>query len=287
MNLVRPLLLSSLVVVLASAGCSKLGGHGIPSMPKGTVDPNACGGYASSDVGAKLKVFLQATKDLEDTTAAASLEIKTSCVDMGKALGLGDGDLKGDDPKAVCDKVIAKIQDNLKVGIKGGAHLKASITPGHCELQASASASAGAACSGEAAAGTGGSGANGQCAAAAKIEASVHAECTPPQVSIEADASVVVDKPKVDATIAALKAGLPRILTVSAKIAPIKDAFVYWAATAKDLAASSKDAAKAFADQAICVGAQIGAAAKASAHIEANINVSVSVSASASGSVGG
>ncbi len=88
-------------------------------------------------------------------------------------------------------------------------------------------------------------------------------------------------------TIKAAMDALPQILSVSARIQPIKDAFEVWASTAKDLAAMGPKFAQSFADQAMCISGQVAAAASASAHIQANVNVSVSVSASASGSVGG
>src|SRR5690606_5005421 len=55
---------------LASMGCP--GGGGLPggsNLPggasnAGSVDPNSCGDYASSDVGAKLKGFLEASVQL-------------------------------------------------------------------------------------------------------------------------------------------------------------------------------------------------------------------------------
>lgn len=282
MNLVRPLLLSSLVVALASAGC----GH-VPGVPGGggNVNPDSCGLASASDVGAKLHAFLQATKDLQDTTAGFQVTLKASCNGMATELGIPEDNKS--DAKAVCDKVFAKVQDNLKTGLKGGAHLKATITPGHCEVSASASASASAACSGGASAGTGGSSAGGECEAAAKVQASVHAECTPPQISVEADASLVVDAPKVTATVNALKKGLPSILEVGAKAVPVKDAVEVWAKSAAALGKSAKDTAKAFGSNALCVAGQLTAAAAATANIQANVSVSVSVSASASGSVGG
>ena len=39
---------------------------GVPGGASGEVDPNTCGNYAAQDAGAKLKAFLQATKDLAD-----------------------------------------------------------------------------------------------------------------------------------------------------------------------------------------------------------------------------
>jgi hypothetical protein len=148
-----------------------------PSVPgglggaSGEVDPNTCGNYAAQDAGAKLKIFLQATKDLEATTTETAKIVKQSCVMMGQELGMAAGDLSGDDTNGICAKVITTYQNNLKVELKANAKLKIKYKPAVCTVDASASAGAGAACSGGAAAGTGGSGAGRQCAAAAKVNA--------------------------------------------------------------------------------------------------------------------
>lgn len=291
-------LLAAMSVAALGAGCGhKLpGGGGVPTVPtvptvpggaSGEVDPNSCGNYAAVDAGMKLKAFLQATKDLQTTTLEVAKVVKQSCLMMGNELGMAAGDLAGDDTGAICTKVIDTYKNNLKVTVKAQAALKIKFVPGKCTVDAKASASAVAGCSGTATAGTGGSGADGQCRAAMSAQASIHAECTPPQFSIEADAKMVVDKSKLEMTLKALRDGLPQLFSVAARIQPIKDAVEIWAATAKDLAAMGPKAAQSFGDQALCLAGQIGAAANAATQIHANVSVSVSVSASASGSVGG
>jgi hypothetical protein len=270
-------------VLVTLASCSHLPGHG----GGGGVNPDSCGGYASTDVGAKLKAFLQATKDLDSATGEIAVSLKSACTTFGNELGMDPGQLKGDDTGAICNNVFAAYKNNLKVGLKAGAKLTIQYTPAQCTADASASASASGGCSGQAAAGNGGAEASGQCAASAQVEASVHVNCTPPQLNISADAGMVVDDAKMKTTIKAAMDALPQMLTVSAKIAPIQAAFTTWAATAKDLASQGTQFAQNFKDQALCIGGQISAAAGASAHIQANVNVSVSVSASASGSVAG
>src|SRR5436305_14880492 len=124
MQLVRPVLAATLV--FAVVGCGKLKDHapggvpgGIPtSMPSGEVDPNTCGNYAASDAGAKLKAFLQATKDLQTTAAETVKIVKQSCVMMGQELGMPEGEISGDDTNGICAKVITAYQNNLKVGLK-------------------------------------------------------------------------------------------------------------------------------------------------------------------------
>jgi hypothetical protein len=273
---------------LALAACSKLPGGG-PKLPGGLpstatdVDPNTCGNYAASDAGAKLKVFLQAIKDLQAATADTIKVVKNSCVIMGQELGMADADLGGDDTKAICNKVIATYKDNLKVAFKAGAKLKIVMVPGQCKVDASASASASGSCSG--AAGTGG--VAGGCQASAQAQASIHAECTPPQFSIEADAKLVVDKSKAEMTLKALRDGIPKLLDVKARIQPMSDAVIAVVKAASDLKDAGKDLVSSFGDQALCITQQLALSVKAAANIQANVSVSVEVSASASGSVGG
>lgn len=206
---------------------------------------------------------------------------------MGNELGMSPGDLNGDDTNAICAKVFQTYKDNLKVSLKAGAKLKIKYTPAKCTVDANASAGAGAACAGGASAGTGGSGGGGECKAAAAVNASVHMTCTEAELTIDADAKVVLDKSKLEMTLKAARDGLPKLLSISARIKPLEEAVNVWAKTAADLKDMGPKFAQSFKDQAMCITGQIAAAANAATHIHAEVNVSVQVSASASGSVGG
>jgi len=295
---------SPLFLVAALAACSHLpgGGHSVPSSPSvpstpavpgglggasGEVDPNTCGNYAASDAGAKLKAFLQATKDLQTTASETVKVVKQSCIMMGQEMNMSPGDLSGDDTNAICAKVFQTYHDNLKVSLKPSAKLKIKYTPAKCTVEANASAGAGAACAGGAQAGTGGSSGGGECKAAAAVNASIHAQCTEPQLSIDFDAKMALDKSKLEMTVKAARDGLPKLLSISARIKPLQEAVEVWAKTASDLKAMGPKFAQSFADQAMCITGQIAAAANAATNIHAEVNVSVTVSASASGSVGG
>src|SRR5262245_2595575 len=97
----------AVVAFAALAGCPKggvPGGGGLPgggSVPgglagaSGEVDPNTCGNYAAMDGGAKLKAFLQATKDLEKTTEETVQVVKQSCEMIGREMGMTDADFRG------------------------------------------------------------------------------------------------------------------------------------------------------------------------------------------------
>jgi hypothetical protein len=295
-------LLVTAVACTAMASCGKglPGGKTLPGSDKvpggvpgglggvsGEVDPNTCGNYALTDAGARLKIFLQATKDLQTATLETAKVIKQSCIMMGQELQMPDAELAGDDTNGICAKVITAYQSNLKVSLKGGAKLKIKYTPAKCTVDANASASGGGACSGGASAGTGGSGGGGGCKAAGAVNASLHAECTEPQLTIDADAKVVLDHSKLDMTLKAMRDGLPKLLSVTARAKLISDAVEVWAKAAADLKDMGPKFAQSFKDQAMCISAQIKAAFDAATNIHANVSVSVQVSASASGSVGG
>ena len=290
-----------LIAALAACGGKLPGGGGMPSKPdvpgggvpgglggaSGEVDPNTCGNYAAVDAGAKLKAFLQATKDLQTTTLETVKVVKQSCIMMGNELKMSEADLSGDDTNGICAKVITTYQNNLKVDMKPGAHLKIKYTPAKCTVEANASASAGAACSGGASAGTGGSGGGGECKAAGAVNASINAKCTEPELTLDFDAKLVTNKDQLEMTLKAMRDGLPKLLSVAARIKPIKDAVEVWAKAAADLKDMGPKFAQSFKDQAMCITGQIAAAANAATHIHAEVSVSVQVSASASGQVGG
>ncbi len=206
---------------------------------------------------------------------------------MGNELSMSADDLGGDDTGAICNKVFDTYKANLKVSIKAKAKLKVSYTPAKCTASASASASASAGCSGGASAGSGGGGAEGQCAAGAAVNASLHVDCTPASFSVGVDAKMIVDKTKFEATVKAIQDGLPKLLDVGARTQGIKDAADAVVQAGKDLAAMGPKFAQSFPDQGICIAAQVTASAKASTRIQTNVSVSVSVSASASATAGG
>src|SRR5438552_6247772 len=184
MHVTRSLITAAAFAAIAACGGKMPGKPDMPSKPdvpsspgvpgglggaSGEVDPNTCGNYAASDAGAKLKAFLQATKDLENTAAETVKIVKQSCVMMGQELGMPEGDLAGDDTNGICAKVITQYQNNLKVDMKPSAKLKIKYVPAKYTVDASASASASGGCACGASAGTGGSSGGGECKAAGAV----------------------------------------------------------------------------------------------------------------------
>jgi hypothetical protein len=122
----------------------------------GEVDPNTCGNYALMDGGAKLKAFLQATKDLQTTSEETIKVVKQSCEMIGREMAMTDADFQGD-TKAVCDKVYKTLRDNMKVAFKAQAGLKIKYKPAVCRVNVDAEAKAAAECEGHASADVGAS----------------------------------------------------------------------------------------------------------------------------------
>ena len=83
-----------------------------------------------------------------------------------------------------------------------------------------------------------------------------------------------------------IKLGIPEMLSVKARLAPMKYAAQNLIAAASELKDMGPKFVNSFKDQALCITGQLAAAVKAATSIKANVSVSVEVSASASGQVG-
>jgi len=166
-----PLIATALALAVAAlAGCPKNvpGAGSVPSVPGGGAVPGGLGGvsvrsirtpaanYAAMDGGAKLKAFLQATKDLQTTSEETIKVVKQSCEMIGREMGMGDADFQGD-TKAVCEKVYKTLRDNMKVAFKAQAGLKIKYKPAVCRINIDAEAKAAAECEGHASADVGAS----------------------------------------------------------------------------------------------------------------------------------
>lgn len=292
---------------------------GVPGVgPDAALDPNACGSYASNDAGRKLKAFLEATAAVEKASIETVEVVKNSCIIIGNEIGMTEADYKGE-TKDICAAVWGRIDKNLNsVAFKSKAALKLTVKPAVCTVDAKASASAAASCEGKASAdikakcsgncqgtcsGKNSTGkcdgvcegkcdgyadvdASAQCKANAEVKAAVDVQCTEPEIKLDYDAKLVVDKKLAEQTIKGLKVGLPKIFMVRQRLVPLKHAVEGWVKSAAELKSSALQIANSFKDQAACISGQIYAAAKMTTNIQANVSVSVSVSASASGSVG-
>ena len=192
--------------------------------------------------------------------ASASADVKVECT--GQCSGTCKGECRGK-----CE------------GAAGGGGAKGECN-GKCQGTCGGSCSGG--CEGSADVH-----ASAECEAKAEVSANVEAECTEPELNVEFDSKVVVDKPKVEAVAEALQAGMPKMLSVSAKLrGPTALAVKTWAKTAKNLAQASGKLYSSLGDQATCVAGQLAAAASMVTKVEASVSVSVEASASVSGAAG-
>jgi hypothetical protein len=128
--------------------------------------------------------------------------------------------------------------------------------------------------------------ASAECKAHAEAKASIDVDCDPPEFKIDVDAKFVVDKSKLEKTLAALRKGIPEILSVKARLRPLQAAVKTTGKTALALKDSIGNLKNEFKDQAICVANKVNAAIDAMTNVSVSVEVSVEVSASASGSVG-
>jgi modification target Cys-rich repeat protein len=129
--------------------------------------------------------------------------------------------------------------------------------------------------------------ASAQCRASASVKASVDVKCTEPELTVEADAKMVVDKTKAEMVVRAIKNGLPKALSIKAHLEPLQGAVEVWAQSATELKEMGPKFINSFKDQAMCISGQLAAAVSAIGKIRANVSVSVEVSASASATAGG
>jgi modification target Cys-rich repeat protein len=129
--------------------------------------------------------------------------------------------------------------------------------------------------------------ASAQCRASASVNASLDVKCTEPELVVEADAKLVVDKSKAEAVVRAIKNGLPKALSVKAHLEPLKGAVEVWAQSARELKDMGPKLINSFKDQAMCISGQLAAAVGMIGRINANIDVSVSVSVEASATASG
>jgi modification target Cys-rich repeat protein len=129
--------------------------------------------------------------------------------------------------------------------------------------------------------------ASARCKGEASAKASVDMECTEAELDISLDAKMQADTKSAEKLIKGLKAGIPKIFSVKARLAMMERAAVNLLAAANELKEMGPKFVNSFKDQALCIGGQVAAGVKAATSIQANVSVSVEVSASASGSVGG
>lgn len=128
--------------------------------------------------------------------------------------------------------------------------------------------------------------ASAECRASAEIQASIHTECTEPRVEVVRETVTVVDDTKFQRAMAAINAGMPTLLRVSAKAELVGKALVNWVSTGASLVKSSGQLVASLGERGVCIGAQLAATVAAAVQIEARVSISIQASASISTSAG-
>ncbi len=222
-----------------------------------------------------MKVALKANAELKVVykPAVCKVDIQASARAAAECEGKAEADMS-----VTCEGTCSGTCNGTCAGTCSGGNAGGKCN-GQCAGQCNGSCSGG--CDGSAKVD-----ASAQCRASAEVKASATVECTPAEFSVDADASVVVDTAKAEMTLGALRAGLPELFSVEARLKPLKASIESWSSAAGELGRASGDIARSFKDQALCISGQIAAAVGMVTNIKASVNVSVSVTASAHGSIG-
>lgn len=102
----------------AASGCDELKSGAI-------ADLNFKGDAKGS---AKIKSFLDATANLHKATIEMDASLAASCTELGKGLGMGEGELKSDDAEGKrAEKVCTAVAAKLEASMKANAEAKISV----------------------------------------------------------------------------------------------------------------------------------------------------------------
>ncbi len=149
------ILMASTGLLLGSCAGAGLGGGALPSsgLPgaggAGEMDLQACSARDWGEAGAamKLEAFLGATAGFLGATADVTDSLTETCRKMAHELNVS---VSGNDPKAVCDPVAARLREELR-GLRAEANLRIAVQskPPRCEASMDAYARCAAACQAE------------------------------------------------------------------------------------------------------------------------------------------
>ncbi len=306
----RALLLSVLAPALTTlAGCPPPqqggatepgGGGGGRAQASGAIQPDSCGRLDTSAAGRKAYAFLQASAELDRASLELETTIGTACRRMASELGVAtDGDTR-----TVCHRAAKELEANLQISVTSESRLVTRTEPAVCTTDLSLTAGFVAECEGGAAA-TGNVRCQGstdregrcvgyaevdasvECKASAEVRAGIRTTCTEPKVVMVREDVTVIDDTKFQAAMRAIDAGLPPILSATAKLELAGKAVANWVGTGAELVQASGELLADLGAQALCVGAQFAAIAAASSQIQARFTVSIEVSAQVTASAGG
>jgi hypothetical protein len=236
---------------------------------------------ADARANAKVRTFVQASKDLLNVSLQMEAEATEACTRMGMDLGLNPAQMapqqgNGGRAAGACNAVAARIDAILRQGVQ----VQVQATPPRCQANASAAAACQGSCSASGQANgatTSGASASGdaECDASCRAHADVNASCSPAMVNVRASGTDQAAR-----LAATLQANLPLLL--HAELALGRRLIADLDTVGQVGAQLPRIAGNAGARALACVGAGASAAASASVRVK----VSVQASASVSGRVG-
>lgn len=239
---------------------------------------------ADARANAKIRTFVQASKDLLNVSLQMEAEATEACTRMGMDLGLNPAQMapqqgNGGRAAGACNAVAARIDAILRQGVQ----VQVQATPPRCQANASAAAACQGSCaaSGQASGAAANGAANGaasgdaECDASCRAHADVNASCSPAVVNVRASGTDQAAR-----LAATLQANLPLLL--HAELALGRRLIADLDTVGQVGAQLPRIAGNAGARALACVGAGASAAASASVRVK----VSVQASASVSGRVG-
>jgi hypothetical protein len=267
----KPQITLLMALGMAATSCGFAGKLGVAACPALRAEVAALDANFTADekLNGKLRVFVQASKDLVWASSQLEAEVASACQRIGTDIGIPIQQMTprngpGGAAAGACEAVQLRLDAILRQGIR----LWVIVTPPVCTANASAHARCAGRCDVNS---------DAECRASCQTHANVHASCEPAQVSVRAMAG----GEQAGQLIATLQANMPSLVNAQMALGQriVNDAQVM-VQVGKQLPRIAGNAGtKALA----C----IGAAAEASAKATVRINVSVRASANLTARVGG
>ncbi|MEZ4224473.1 MAG: hypothetical protein R3B13_26220 [Polyangiaceae bacterium] len=146
---VRMFLATALLLIMSSCGQGgKFGllGAACPALTSG--DPLQFNYSANVRANAKVRAFVKATRDLVDASVQMETLAATACRNMGRDLGLSDGEMaaRDDEPGASAQAACGALSARIDAIMKGGIFVRVQVQPPQCQADFQAKAQCDASC---------------------------------------------------------------------------------------------------------------------------------------------
>lgn len=256
-------LAGSIALLSATTSCGVSGKLGAAACPALSPEVSALDASFSSNpqVNAKVRAFVQASKDMAWISGQLEGEVASACRRMGADLGIPPHQMQpskgpGGAAAGACEPVAQTIDAILRQGIR----LWITVVPPECQANASAMGRCNGVCNMQS---------DAECAASCQAHANVHASCRPAQVSVR----VAQGQEMAGKLVATLQANLPSLINAQLSIGQ------RLANDAKTVAQVGGNLPRIVGNASAQALACIGAGADIAAQATVRLNVSVRASA--------